>query len=284
MLLATLGSEPQVVVASLQLLLQQGEPIAQAVICHTAAAPIAHAVEVLKREFSARNEPAAVEWRFVAIQDEAGNPLADVDTYRAAQAAFRFLYNQVRLAKQSGLKVHLCIAGGRKTLAIFAMAAAQLLFDEHDRLWHLHSEGDFLESKRLRPEPGDCVRLVPVPLILWSQISPALGDFSQEEDPYRLAERINTRQLAARLEQCRAFVLKALTPAEARVVNLLVQHGWSDQDIAAALDLSPRTVEQHLRSAYQKAAAHWEMESVSRAQLIALLNVYYAMQVQEKPA
>ena len=288
LLLATLGSEPQVVTACLDLLLQQGEQIAQVVICHTAGAdqpqsrsePIARALAALQQEFLSSTAPA----RFVPIVDEAGQPLTDVDTYPAAQAAFRFLYNQVRLAKQAGFRLHFCIAGGRKTLAIFGMAAAQLLFDEDDRLWHLYSAGEFLESKRLHPVPGDQARLVPIPLILWSQISPALGDFADEEDPYRLAERLNALRLAERIESCRGFVLGALTPAEARAVALLVRHGWSDQEIAAELGLSARTVEMHLRSAYQKAAAHWEMESVNRAQLIALLSLYYAMQIPEKPA
>jgi hypothetical protein len=57
------------------------------------------------------------------------------------------------------LQVHLSIAGGRKTMAVFGMTAAQLLFDEHDRLWHLFSGGEFLVSKRLYPQPGDEVRL-----------------------------------------------------------------------------------------------------------------------------
>lgn len=281
LLLATLGSEPQVVTACLDLLQQQGETIAQALICHTADPAILRAVEVLRQEFQGQE---AVEALFIPIVDRDDQPLTDVDSYPASQASFRFLYNQVRLAKQAGYRLHFSIAGGRKTLAIFGMAAAQLLFDEDDRLWHLHSAGDFLESKRLHPVAGDQARLVPIPLILWSQISPALGDFAQEQDPYRLAERINAMRLAERIEHCRGFVLGSLTPAEARAVSLLVQHGWGDQEIAAALGLSARTVEMHLRSAYQKAAAHWEMESVNRAQLIALLSLYYAMQIPENPA
>ncbi|MBL8055973.1 MAG: helix-turn-helix transcriptional regulator, partial [Anaerolineales bacterium] len=73
----------------------------------------------------------------------------------------------------------------------------------------------------------------------------------------------------------RAFVQTALTAGERRVVAVLVRHGASDQEIAARLTLSPRTVERHLGEAYAKAAVHWGLPAVSRAQLVALLNLYY---------
>lgn len=77
------------------------------------------------------------------------------------------------------------------------------------------------------------------------------------------------------MTQARSFVLGALTPAEERVVSLLVREGLSDRQLAARLNLSTRTVEQQLRSAYGKAADHWELDSVNRAQLISILNLYY---------
>ena len=162
-------------------------------------------------------------------------------------------------------------------MSIFGVLAAQLLFDDNDCLWHLYSDGDFLESKRLHPQSGDNVHLIHIPLVQWSNISPILLDLAQCDDPFEALRRQQELRLSERLEEARAFVLGSLTPAEERAVTLLVREGLSDTDIAARLVISPRTVEGHLRSAYVKAANHWELPSVNRSQLIALLNLYYTM-------
>jgi DNA-binding CsgD family transcriptional regulator len=61
------------------------------------------------------------------------------------------------------------------------------------------------------------------------------------------------------------------------VVELLVREGLGDADIAGRLSLSPRTVERHLGDAYRVARAHWDLPVVNRAQLVALLHLYYAL-------
>jgi CRISPR-associated Csx14 family protein len=277
-LIATLGTEPQVVSAALDLLLRQDAPVSETLVLHTSGAAgssIRLAVERLEEAF--RQDPYAglITLKLQPLLDENGRPLPDVDTPPAARAAFRSLYRAIRAAKQAGKAVHLSIAGGRKTLAVFGMAAAQLLFDENDCLWHLYSDGEFLESKRLHPAPGDDVHLVPIPLILWGQVSPILTGVVETDDPYEAVERAQALRLAERLEAARAFVLDALTPAEQRVAALLVREGLTDAEIGERLALSPRTVEHHLRAAYSKAASHWEVADIGRAQLVALLNLYY---------
>ena len=278
-LIATLGTEPQVVTATLDLLLLQGENVTQTVVLHTVApeTPIADAVDTLQQAFEQPPYRNHIALLLKPLADVEGHPLRDVETPSASQSAFRVLYNQVRIMKQSGVKIHLSIAGGRKTLAVYGMLAAQLLFDDQDRLWHLYSAGDYLSSKRLHPMPGDQVHLISIPVVQWSNISPMLLDMAEIDDPFEALKRQNELRLAERLEEVRAFVRGSLTPAEERVVALLVREGISDNKIAERLVLSPRTVEQHLRSSYLKAAAHWNLPNVNRSQLITLLNMFYSL-------
>lgn len=275
-LIATLGSEAQVVTCGLDLLLRRGEDVRRVIVLHTQDGGVVFdAVNRLHNEFERGGFPAGVSLRFTPLAAH-GQALADVQTPQASEAAFQALYSCIWTAKRGGDAVHLLIAGGRKNLAIHAMVAAQMLFDDRDRLWHLYSAGDFLESKRLHPRPGDDVHLLDIPVLLRNLISPALGELSQVEDARQALDKLRRLDLEARLSQARGFVLGSLTHGEARVVELLVRAGAGDAEIAAKLCLSARTVEQHLRAAYQKAANHWELESVNRAQLIALLSLYYS--------
>lgn len=284
--IATLGSEPQVVTATLDLLLARGNLIQEVIVVHSSPSthnPVSEAVTALPRIFS--NEPAYqnIKLIMVPVADAEGKSQPDIANSDEAQSAFQTLYRVIRDKKIAGYKLHVCIAGGRKTLAVFGMAAAQLLFDENDRLWHLYSAGEFLNNRRLHPLPGDDIHLIPIPVMLWSQVSPILIDVKQYEDPWEFVEKARTKQLNERLKQARAFISGSLTIAEKRAVRLLVQEGLSDSEIARRLTLSPRTVEQHLRSVYRKAANHWVLTEVTRAHLIALLNLYFSLELRENP-
>lgn len=277
-LIATLGTEAQVITATCDLLRARGERIERIVALHTSStnAPLVQAVERLRAQVDLPLE-------FVPILDSDGIPLDDVKTGPAVEAAFRILYRQVWEAKRHGFKIHLSIAGGRKSLAVFGMSVAQMLFDEEDCLWYLYSGGEFLASKRQHPAPGDDVSLMRLPVILWSQVSPVFGQLQQVNDPFQALEQIRRLQFNEKIEQSRSFWMGALTAAERRVVELLVREGLGDQEIAARLVNSPRTVEQHLRSAYSKAAAHWELDQVGRTQLVALLSLFVNTQITGKP-
>lgn len=277
-LLATLGSEAQVVTLALDALLQRGEAIQRVVILHTAPETelIAAALERLLAELRSPYYPSALELETVLLAGPRG-PLADVDTAEGAELAFTTIYRAVRAEKLAGRRVHFSLAGGRKTMAVFGMAAAQLLFDADDRLWHLVSYGPLLAEKRMHAVPGDECHLIEIPVLLWRAVSPVLTDLSEIDDPFIAVERQRALRLQEALDEARSFVLGVLSPAERRVVEPLVRESLSDQELAARLVLSPRTVEQHLRSAYNKAAEHWALTEVNRTQLVRLLSLYYTL-------
>jgi CRISPR-associated Csx14 family protein len=281
--IATLGSEPQVVTAALDLLRRRRVDITRVIVLHTLSEDprLSGALERLREALPGAPDLDVI---FHPIQDQDGVPLEDVTSREGAEAAFRTMYRVVHDQKRRGGQIHLSIAGGRKTMAVFGMVTAQLLFDDRDCLWHLYSGGEFLARKGLHPTVQDEVHLIPIPLIQWSDVAPILMDLKDTADPFLALERQRELQLAEKLEKARIFIRGILSPAEERVVQTLVLSGNTDQEIAEELFLSPRTVEQHLRSAYAKAQDHWEITAVNRSVLITLLNLYYTTQNRGKPA
>jgi CRISPR-associated Csx14 family protein len=277
-LIATLGSEAQVVTLTLDALLKRGERVQRVIVVHTAPATelIAASLARLLAELRSPVYSSSLDVENLILTGPSG-PLADVDSTDGAAAAFTTLYRVVRAEKLAGRAVHLSIAGGRKTMTVFGMAVAQMLFDAEDRLSHLVSQGALLAEKRMHAGPGDECHLIEIPVLLWSAVSPVLTDLSQIDDPFAAVERQRALRLQESLEEARAFVLGSLSPAERRVVEQLVREGLSDQELAVRLSLSPRTVEKHLGEAYAKAGVHWGLAGVDRTRLVALLSVYAAL-------
>lgn len=162
------------------------------------------------------------------------------------------------------------------------MAVAQMLFDDSDRLWHFASHPDLEASGRLHAAPGEWARLIRIPVIPWGRLSPAFNVLQSVEDPLSAAEHLSRLKMREQWDTARIFVLTKLSPAEREVVECLVRAGLNQVEIAARLSLSPRTVEQHLRSVYRKAAEHWELERVNQTQLVRLLSVYFITEEQER--
>lgn len=247
-LVATLGTQPQVVTLVLDLLLGKGYDIAAVCVVHTAGDIVQPALDALEREFEA---PGTPRYRLIPIQD-AGTPIDDIVTEADTAAVLRTLYQLVLAEKRSGRLVHLSIAGGRKPMSVYGMVVAQLLFDEDDHVWHLLSEGWRPGDERvMHVRPGDPVRLVPVPVLRWSSVSPALTELATREDPYEAIQAQRTIRQTQERRRKREFVELWLTPAEREVARLACR-GLDNAAIARELEKSDKTVANQLTEVYKK--------------------------------
>jgi CRISPR-associated Csx14 family protein len=273
-LIATLGSKPQLATLALDCLQKMGESPASLILIHASKTRRETKIALQKIQADLPRSHPNVQLHAAELQDE-GNALTDIISPQEIQIAFRTLYSQVRTAKLEDKKVHMLIAGGRRTLTVGGMAVAQMLFDDEDRLWHLASHPALEASGTLHAGPGEWARLIEIPVIPWGRLSPVFDALRDVTDPFEAARRLAALRLREQWDAARIFLLTKVTAAEREVLDLLARDGLSQTEIAERLSLSPRTVEGHLRSAYRKAADHWDMSDVNQAQLVRLLSPFY---------
>ncbi len=275
-LIATLGSEPQVVTIVLDELLKRNHPIGQVVVVYTAAEISQKAMARLAREFGGAVYPH-ITLRAVPIVGARG-AVEDFRDSQDMQALLSTLYHEVRDTKRNHRAVHLCVSGGRKVMGITAMVVAQLLFDANDRVWHLMSEGWMPGSEqRMHASPGDQVRLVPVPVLRWTDSAGLLAAFGELDDPEDALRRQEALAQADDLRRAREFVESKLTRAEREVVREACR-GLENAAIARRLSKSEATVANQLTSAYAKLNEFlgFPERAPNRAVLVATLGMYFA--------
>jgi CRISPR-associated protein Csx14 len=280
-LIATLGSEPQVVTIVLDRLLAEGHRIDQVVVVYTAADVVKAAMARWAGEFDGTVYPG-VTLRTAPVVGPEG-AVEDFRTGADVSALLRTLYREVRDVKQQGRTVHLCVSGGRKVMAIAGMVVAQLLFGPDDRVWHLMSEGWRPGSEqRLHLRSEERIWLVPVPVLRWTESAALLAALGDLDDP---AEAIRRQEALARSEAMRRrreFVERWLTRAEREVVALACA-GLDNATIAIRLHKSEQTVANQLTKAYAK-LGEWlgfPERPPERSVLIAELAPYFALKEGE---
>ena len=271
-LIATLGSEPQVVTQVLDLLDVHAYQIRKVIVIHTVGTSVREALEQLAEEFKSSGGCA---YQAVPIVGADG-PVKDIVTEADTAALLRTLYQTVLAEKRAGSQVHLSIAGGRKPIAVYGMVVAQLLFDETDRLWHLLSEtwrpGD---SREMHARPGHEGHLVAVPVLRWSNISPASTELMLYEDPWEAIQAQQSMRDHEDWRHKREFVEGHLTRAEREVFRLACQTGLGNAAIAEELGKAEKTVANQFTKIFAKLSTHFRMIELNRSRIVAEFKPYF---------
>lgn len=266
-LVATVGGQPQIVTFALDELRRAGEPISQVYLLHLTPPNqrIQHAIQKICAEFS---QQLTGEYGYayhpcqlhrVPITDR-GTPLAEIRTEHEAELAGQQIRTLLARLKQEGHKLHLCISGGRRMLALLVTSTAMLLCDHRDRLWHLYTP-DALQKRAeagtlMHAQPGDGVHLIQTPLVPWGTYFPALRAMALP--PAEAVDQQIHRLSASNELQCRE-VYGRLSPRQRDTLVAFVQ-GRSPQDVAEALNISLHTVNSHKTAILAECRIAWDLE------------------------
>ncbi|MEZ4705629.1 MAG: CRISPR-associated ring nuclease [Caldilineaceae bacterium] len=268
-LLATLGSEPQVIGLATQLLLRKSEPLSAVIVLHTRPnrTPIDAALPTLQRAFA--GQPAWPRLETVAM------PIDDILSPEQIEVFAKELFQLLKGYVGSGTRVHLLLAGGRKSMAMVGTTVAQMLLGPDDKLWYLYSDEPLRLSRRAALRADDYAELIPVPLPQMSTTAPVYTrPFLAEtpQDAFQALEREQQRRL-------RHFVEQELTAAEKELVKLLVEELLTVAELAGRLNKKPKTVTNQLNSIYSKAESTFGLQpdkGVKREFLRSQLLPYFA--------
>ena len=271
-LIATLGGQPQVVTFALDALLEQGEDIREVYVIHLSPANprIRHSLHKLSSEFS-DDTYRGRKMRFRPIPVRLGPEVVpDIRSEVEANAAWQTVYNLITELKKQRRTLHICVAGGRRLLALLALSAAMLHFGHQDKLWHLYTPDELRERANegaiMHVKSEDGVHLIPVPMVPWGAYFPALRMLAQATPEQLLAMQRHWVD-EAELQRCRE-VYRKLSSRARKVLKLLAQ-GYTPQEVAEKLCISIKTVDTYKSQIYAECRIAWGMVES------AYLNYYF---------
>jgi CRISPR-associated protein Csx14 len=260
---ATMAGGPQIVTFALDDLLMRGEVISEVVVVHLAPqadALTAQALVKLAAEFpgdSYAGRPCRL--RFVPLRSR-GKKLDDISDEAAANAAWSGIYELIATLKAQDRRLHVCIAGGRRMLALLAMSAAMLHFDHDDCLWHMYTPADFIEQSSngaiMHARPQDSVRLIQVPLVPWGAYFPALRALTHASPMDAITAQTRWLDTAGRA-RCQA-VVEQLTSRQLEVLRAFAA-GQNPQQVAEVLCVTVKTVHAHKTVVLAECRVAWEL-------------------------
>ncbi|PMP73131.1 MAG: histidine kinase, partial [Roseiflexus castenholzii] len=122
-LVATLGGQPQIVTFALDALIAQGEIITDVYLIHLSLNNLRtrHALQRLQQEFLDDHYAGRrCRLRHVPLRAN-GSELTDIRAAADAEAAWQCIRDLIADLKREGRRLHLCLSGGRRMMALLAM-------------------------------------------------------------------------------------------------------------------------------------------------------------------
>ncbi len=264
-LVAPLGSQPQVVTFALDLLLAQGVAVDEVIVIHLAAPRYRQAYRRLAEAFPGdRYGERVIHLRGVAILRQE-HVLDDIRDTADADAVWHTVHELIAALKGRGLRLHLLLTGGRRLMALLAVSAALLHLEHGDRAWHLYTPDEVVQAASsgvLLHVPADAgVQLIEVPLAPLGAYFPGLRPLLGASPAAVIATR--TRWLDE-VEQgrCRA-VLARLSERQSAVLRAFAE-GLAPVEVADRLVITPKTVDAHKTTILAECRIAWNLPEDAR--------------------
>ena len=171
-----------------------------------------------------------------------------------AAQVFRIIFREVKGLKKRGRRLHGLIAGGRKSMIVYTMFSAQILFDMEDRLWHLFSrdEGTPLVNQgaashlqgaapHLTGDSRRLSRLLEIPIFHLAGFMPMVrGIILDNDDPMAAVNLFREHENRERLLRLREFY-NSRDKTDQTILRLTYR-GFSNSEIGEQLYLHETTV------------------------------------------
>lgn len=257
LMIATLGGQPQVVTFALDALLARGEIIRDVVVIHLdrSHARTRASLARLAAEFpNDRYRGAVCRLRATPL------PLLDIRDEQEADRAWNAMHSLIAALKTHERPLHLCIAGGRRMLALLALSAAMLHFGHADRLWHLYTPDEFRQAAAggaiMHAAPADGVRLIQAPLAPLGAYFPPIRALAAAPAATILAKQTQWLDEAAR-SRGRA-VMAQLTGRQLDVLRAFAG-GGNPQEVAEELHITLATVNTHKTAILAECRVAWDL-------------------------
>lgn len=258
--LATLGQRPEAITIALDRLRERYVYEAFGLL-HTEpqVSGVAQAFSALSHVLEHDYGRLPVHYHEITYAD--GRPLLDLTDTFSVNTYFDAVLTVLNDYKETGWRIHLLVAGGRKAMSIYATLAAARVFDlPHDRVWTVLSDPALVKQPGLYHVPAkwrNAIQVIDLPI-----------------HPARLAPGVNPHTVPV-MSRREAFLAK-LSDQEKVLVEELCQNPYATNlSLAKTLVKSNSTIENQFSSIYAKLIGFLEFgETIpDSAKRLALLDV-----------